>query len=403
MKRKLLVKATPRAWFGAILLVLGALAAVLNLRYWQNKPVNDHLLQGSTWARAGKLADAEQEWRTALRLDPTRQEPYQLLSNLYLNTDHPDLAIPLLTHLRQIAPRSRHTLCNLTEAYIRIEDKQAALQTARQAVTLEPDCPRAHALLGILLGDQEDTRGAVAELTRATELAPADDKIALSLAQALLDGNDLVGAERIARQVIARNPSYPTAYYTLGRAYSRRTPTPENLREAIAAFQKATELRPTWGDAYSELGRLRLQAGDNAGAIAALEYLWKRGVRTEEAAYNLASAYRKVGNQARADQMNQEFKRISDYNRKYEVLRKHLSVEPNNAEVALQLAQLEIKGGSLVEARDLLEGVLKLRPRDPRALQAAIQLYDKGGDKKLASAYRERLANVERETKEAKR
>ena len=73
----------------------------------------------------------------------------------------------------------------------------------------EPDCPRAHALLGIHFGEQQDNRGALAELSKAHALAPADGRIALSLAQAELDASDLAGAEAIARQVIAAEAPLP--------------------------------------------------------------------------------------------------------------------------------------------------------------------------------------------------
>ncbi len=374
---------------------LAALGAFLDMRYIAAAPVREHLQKGIAMAGAGNPRGAEQEWRASLRLDPFRPEAYQLLSRLYLDTGQAEKAIPLLEQLRKLSPQSPHVMCGLAEAYTRAGMAKKGLDTARQAVIIEPDCPRAHALLGIYLGDQEDTRSALRELSRAVALAPKDDKIAISYAQAQLDASDWPAAERTARRVIARNPNYATAWYSLGRSYSRRDPTPDNLREAIAAYTRSVELNPAFGDAWAELGRLKVLSGDYKGAIASLEFIWKRGVKTKEAAFNLATAYRRAGNEARAEQVAAEFKRISDFSSRLEALEKHLSVEPNNLEVALQLGEMDIQSGNLPDAATLVEAVLHKRPHDPRALKAAAELYKRMGQPDLAQAYSRRLASAQ--------
>lgn len=242
------VTSTPRRLFGrrllgSLLLVCVVAAVALNLRFLRDRPVQAHILQGVAMQQAGKLTEAEQEWRTALRLDPSRREPYQLLAVLYLKTDRPEEALPLLERLRQLAPDTAHTLCSLTEAYTRTGQEQKALETARQSVVLEPDCPNAHALLGMLLAEQEDSSGAVAQMQQAVSLAPTDDKIAVSLAQVEYKTGDFTGAERTARSVLARNPGYPTAWEALGKALAAQTPSPDRRKEAAAALQKAAALR----------------------------------------------------------------------------------------------------------------------------------------------------------------
>ena len=374
-----------------ILVILFAACCIVNWSYLAGTPARSHLERGIALSNARDARGAEAEWRQALRMDPARAEPYQLLARLYLDTGSPGQAVPLLEHLRQISPRSEHTLCSLAEAYTRLDQTTKGLETARQAALLEPDCARAHALLGIHLGNQQDTRGALVELTRAVALAPRDNKIAMSLAQAELDASDLPGAERLARAVIARDPRYSTAWYTLGRSYSRRDPTPENLKISIDSYTKAVALNPALGDAYSELGRLRVLAGDYKGAIRDLEYLWKHGVHNKEGAFNLATAYRKVGDAAHADKLSREFKRMSDFATRYDALSKHLSVEPSNLDVALELAELETQSGNLADAIPLVQGVLQKRPRDPRALRAAVALYDRLGQQQMAESLRIRL------------
>ncbi len=376
-----------------VLVAVGAVAAFFNVRYASERPARAHLQKAITAIQAKNPKEAEKELRATIKLRPEMSEAYVLLARLYMDVQRPELAIPLYTRLRQIAPQTEHLFCGLAEAEARAGQDKQATETARQAVQVEPNCANAHAILGLALGNQLETKPGLAELVKANQLDPSNNKIAMSLAQAYLDSNDLNTAEKVAREVIARDPSYPTAYYTLGRAYARRTPTPENLKEGIAAFEKATQLKPEWGDAFAELGRLRLQFGDTKGALQALEYLWKRGVRTEESTFNLANAYRKVGNTQRAEEVTKEFKRLSDFYAKYDALRKRLALNPNDMELALSVGECEVELKNWGDADLLLQGVLRARPQDKRVLTALAKMYEGKGDKQMALAYRARLAN----------
>src|SRR5262249_23317994 len=95
-----------------------------------------------------------------------------------------------------------------------------------------------------------------------------------------------------------------------------------------------------------------------------------------------------------------EFRRLSNFTTQYEALQKHLSVDPNNADIALKLAKLEIESGDLQEAQSLVQGVLKRRPRDARVLATAADLYDRLHQPEMARAFRQRLTAVQQEEKE---
>lgn len=377
------------------LVAIGAFAINSNLRYQQERPARAHIQKAITAIQSKKAQEAETELRAAITLRPDIVEPYVLLARVYMDTQRPDKAIPLYARLRQIAPKTEHITCGLAEAYARAGNDKQATEIARQATTIEPNCSNAHAILGMALGIQLETKLALIELNKAHSLDPSNVKITMSLAQAYLDSNDADSAERLAREVIAKDPSYPTAYYTLGRAYARRNPTPENLKQGIAAFEKTTQLKPEWGDAFSELGRLRLQNGDTKGSIQALEYLWKRGVRTEESTFNLSKAYRKAGDVKRAEALTKEFKRLSDFYAKYDALRKRLALDPNNVDNSLAVGECEVELKNWADAELLLQGVLRARPKDPRALKAIVRLYEGKGDKPQAEAYKARLISGE--------
>jgi Flp pilus assembly protein TadD len=178
----------------------------------------------------------------------------------------------------------------------------------------------------------------------------------------------------------------------MGFAYARRTPTPENLQRATTEFEAAYRMDETQKDVVAELGRLRVQAGDYRGAVTYLEKAWQQGPRTEDIAFNLAKAYRGLGDATRAAQMSAEFKRLSEIHTRTNALNKQLAVNPKDVDAAIELADLEVEAQNWEEAVPLIQTLLKVRPNDPRVLSAAARLYHGIGDDRSAKAMEERLA-----------
>jgi TolB-like protein/Tfp pilus assembly protein PilF/predicted Ser/Thr protein kinase len=82
-------------------------------------------------------------------------------------------------------------------------------------------------------------------------------------------------SERLARQAIAKDPSYADAYAVLAQAYSMEGINfPENadrnLTEAESASRKALSLNPSSADANATLGSVFAERGKNAEAIRSL-------------------------------------------------------------------------------------------------------------------------------------
>lgn len=378
--------------FGLPLLLI--VAVIVNTRYLRNRPALEHLSKGVDMMNTGKTQEAEKEWRAALRDAPDNPRPYQLLSTLYLNGGQPARAIDLLESLQKIAPRTEHLQCKLAEAYLQTENQKKAMEVARQAVVLEPNCPTAHAVLGMAHGNIQEVPIAISELRKAYQLAPSNDKIALSFVQSLLDGNEASEAETVIRVLIPRMPSSALIHYLFGRALSRRSGDAEKVKEAAKAFEKAIELQPTLAEAYAELGRLRIQMGDNKGAVEVLEFLWKRNTRLPDVAFNLSTAYRNLGNTAMATKMVATFKHMNELSERTEAARKKLSLRPTDVKISLELANLEIENGTLDQAEQLLMGILRLEPQNREALTAAVKLFHVQGRKDLETAYQGRLKSL---------
>lgn len=385
----------PSRRMGLLLLVLAALsvaAVAINLRFAGRSSVRAHVRAGIQLYEAGDIPKAVEEWRIALRQDPTYPDTYKLLGKALIDQGSPAEAVPLLQQLRRIDPRSEHLYCRLAEALALSEAGNPVYDSAKEAVAREPACPRAHALFGIANGNRQNHAVAVSELSRALLLDPSDNRVALSLAQAQINAADLEGTERTVRGILERDPNNAKAYLLLGSLNARRTPTPENVKVAMEAFSNAYRLDPELKSVVPEMGRLRLLAGDYRGAVEYLGKAWQAGPQTQDIAFNLAKAYRGMGDIARANQMSAAFKRLSEISTRSAALEKRLGVNPQDVASAIALAELQVETKDWEAVTPLIQTLLNVRPEDSRVLQAAARVAEGTGDTESAAVLRERLA-----------
>src|SRR5207253_8138490 len=138
---------------------------------------------GLAAARAGETAKAVGEWKLAIALDPADTRAYDALAGYYLAMGHPDLTAGVLETLAHANPKAPHQDCRMAQAAFAAGWITRAGEAADRAVRTEPGCPLGHTLRGIVLDDSGEPAEALAELTRAHQLAPQDERITLTLAQ----------------------------------------------------------------------------------------------------------------------------------------------------------------------------------------------------------------------------
>ncbi len=356
---------------GVVLLVI---AVIVNLGYLQDRKSQRFVDEGIAHFQAKRLPEAAQAWRSALVSDPENLTACRLLSDLYMETGEYEAAVPLLEKLYSRTPRHPHVACRLSEVYNYLGRNDRSLEIARSAVEFEPECARAHALLGIQLGNQNNTTESVKALAKAFQLEPTSDKIALSYAQAQLAAIDLDGAEKTIRKVLERSPRSAMANYLLGWTYRRRSPTPENVTAAIDAFEKAVQLDPSRKDAYIELGKLYAQTKRYEEARVVLESLWQSPPRSPQVAFTLAQVYRALKMPSEAEKLTQAFRQLNEEQEEFNALRKRLKTDPSSIDVPVRLAELSLKRGDVQEASVLLREALRRNPDHPKAAELAVKL-----------------------------
>jgi Flp pilus assembly protein TadD len=114
-------------------------------------------------------------------------------------------------------------------------------------------------------------------------LAPANTRLRYLLGSALRVGGALDEAESVLHSVLADDPTYSRAWTRLGAVYVAKG----EPAAATAALRRAIEIDPRNVEAYFELARVAVRAGDLAeahrllGVIQGLEQALGRGPRRD--------------------------------------------------------------------------------------------------------------------------
>jgi DNA-binding SARP family transcriptional activator/TolB-like protein/Tfp pilus assembly protein PilF len=149
----------------------------------------------------------------------------------------------------------------------------------RQAVKTDPNYAPAWALLGAAI--KFNGRMAIADSVRRAEALAAVKRalaFAPNLAQAhatlaILEGDSSPAAERPLRRAVALDPSYAEAWNWLGNSLNSQY----RYAEALAAYDRATEIDPLLQPAVSNFAVTADRLGDRAAANRLLQRITKAG------------------------------------------------------------------------------------------------------------------------------
>jgi tetratricopeptide (TPR) repeat protein len=190
-----------------------ALAAYRQAAALQPKDPEPHLAAGHLFEQTNKFADAEQEYKQALALDPA-SDALTALANLYMQGRR--------------FPEA--------EEYL------------RKLVAAHPEQGAAHVQLGRVLAAEGKNDEGIAELQIGAKLAAGDLSVQRDLADLYVTTgkNDL--AESAYHALVAARPQDPELHRSLGQVLLRQTKFVDAQQEFVAAIKLNPDLCEAYGD-----------------------------------------------------------------------------------------------------------------------------------------------------------
>jgi len=335
--------------------------------------------------RAGRLAEAEREYRALLAREPRNAAWTHLLGFIVARSGRRDEGLAILDQSIALEPGNAGFLDNRGQVRMQAGRDEQARADFAAAVAAVPTLAPAWLHLSQALRRLRRTQEARDAVARALELgeSPAARYHESLLA---LEAGDYAGAEKSLRRVLEAEPRNVPALVNLG-VVARETGRND---EALACFQRAAATDPANPEALNNLGLALHHDGQSRDAIR----LYKRALQLKpgfvQALVNWGNALRDAGDLAEAatrfeealqadpdsiDALNNsasvalEAGRIEDAGQRYG---RALQLQPDFAEARAGMAQVRLREQRFAEGWDLYESRFDTRP--PHATRRGLAL-----------------------------
>jgi tetratricopeptide (TPR) repeat protein len=371
-----------------------------------------HFVLATTHDRRMETADAANEYREVLRLNPRATAAQVALSRLSLAAGDRTEALRQAEAAKLSAPSNLEAKVTLARSLIAAGNLTRADAEVNELLEAAPQSPVVQAVNGALLASRNNAAAARAAFERALRASPgflealggltyldlqtknpaaaiarldADlrrqpgrPQVLALLARAALAAGDAARAEQALRQAIAVDPRFTPAYAMLAQLYLKQG----RLDQARAEYEGIGQRNPSDVGARTMVGSLLEVQGKRDEAVKAYQVVVNSGGNAPVAANNLAFIYAERGTNldealqlaTQAKQRMPDDASVDDtlgwiYYKKGQPqlaigpLQDSLKKRSDNAEVLYHLGMTQAKLGQNAEARVSLQRALKLDPK----------------------------------------
>lgn len=214
-----------------------------------------------------------------------------------------------------------------------------ALAAAEQAKQLNGNLPEVHFALGSAYSATGKYNEAVAELKGAVGLAPNSDEAYLRLGDAYLQSGNASAAMQSFQKAVQLNPYFWDNQDEIGNAYFLQG----DYTKALAAFQQVTVLAPDIDAGYENMGTVYLREGKYQQCIP----YYQKALQIEP----YWTTYNNLGN---------AYFYLKQYVQSAAAFEKAVALNPNDAEVVVNLADAYRWSGQQDKARETYQQAIAL-------------------------------------------
>src|SRR5216683_2973167 len=362
----------------------------------QQKPdsVSSHFALGSVFEDEKKLGSAEEEFRSALKIDPHFAPGAIKLSEVLITEGKPQAAVACLEDAVKQAPpdQAAPVQAALGVAYAENGEMEKALATLKNLVAAQPDSADAHFNLGMLYakqGQSKDEEGALTEFREALRLDRDMDPARIALGRVLISMQKYSDAAPVVLEYTRRQPRDAQGFYALGLAYrGLKKPDPAAHHELALLLEK-TDAKERARAERAKLAALKSNS-DKESAIArfndeANQYLAAGNAKAAAESYGKALQFNPRDPKLRYN-LSLALDRMGDFTAERKELEKTVELDPNIAAAQNQLGLLALRSGQQAEAEQRFKKTLAIDPKFAEAQSNLGVLYSQQGKNAEAAA-----------------
>jgi predicted Zn-dependent protease len=236
-----------------------------------------------------------------------------LLAQAYIGNGQQDQAFAAFQSAARMSPKDEKLYLYIADSAMNTGASDLGLKVVEIGVDRLPKSAALHLERGLLFVQLDHPDEAQQDFAQAAKLAAGTDIGFIALTQADLLSGDVAGAVRAGREGIRK----PHPHFMLPALYAEAIlragidPAQPEFAEAVAALEKSTAERAGYSSAQLALGKLYLQANRLDDAISRLNLAGQLEPDNPAVYSNLATAYRKRGDSAHAQQAAAMLARIN--------------------------------------------------------------------------------------------
>jgi tetratricopeptide (TPR) repeat protein len=236
-----------------------------------------HQILGRALLKLNRDQEARRELETALALDPTFANGYDL-AVACLDLDDEKCAVQIFGEMERSFGDTAEIHLAFGRAYGDSDFQPRAIPEFRKAIEENPRLPGAHYLLAAVLlssgSDQSPLESAEAELRKELAISPRDAMTYAALGKIAVARTNYAEAETYLNRAISLDPQSPDAYLYLGQTYfdtNRFDDAETALRKSVALTTDISRNRYQVQKAHYLLGRILVKKGQPDAAHAEMQ------------------------------------------------------------------------------------------------------------------------------------
>jgi tetratricopeptide (TPR) repeat protein len=320
---------------------------------------------------AKTLAQAKKNTAEAQRNTEATAEYHFSLAQAYVAEGNPDRAIEEYKLTLMFDPNSALVYARLATEYVKKGMLSAAMETCKEALQRDPKFIDARLMLAGLYSTSRETELALNEYNRVLRQDPTHEEAMVYKAQVLVEDERPTQAAKELSAFLKRVPESALVWYYLGRAEQRQN----HFKEAVLAYRKSMDLRPSFTQAGLALGYLYEEQKMNAQALRVYRGLYDES-EDAAAANRLATIYLK----------EEKYVEAVPYLEALE------SADPDDMNVRVKLGLVHMELKNYDRAISIFQGILAKNPESDRIHYYLGSLFEETGKMSAAIEHLKKIA-----------
>ncbi len=251
--------------------------------------------------------------------------------------------------------------------YVRLKIYPKAVDTFQLILSKNPDDINALFQLANVYKLQDELELAIEKSEKIFAIASktnnqTDERLVgfthLLLSEIYCKQSKLDVAEKHAKAAVQRCSTVADTHYRLGYIYTHQA----KFDDALGAFKITLELKPNFTEVSQWLGLIALMQNRPQEAIAHYKAAIQKKPYIQSAYYNLAKAYRLIGDTKSASEQLKLFQRMKTYYDKIYTIEGFLAEDSTNAALRMQLAKIHVEHKHISAAIATYQALIRINP-----------------------------------------